>query len=111
MNVRRETEIQAAHEHTRQTYGTDRLGHTRGLRCKQKCTFIATTDSAHTLPVAKNVLNREFTIAAPNNAWVTDITYIATDEGWLSRCGFKYLAGVKDVFNGEFWWAMPWPSP
>lgn len=111
MNVRRETEIQAAHEHTRQTYGTDRLGHKRGLRCKQKCTFIATTDSAHTLPVAKNVLNREFTVAAPNNAWVTDITYIATDEGWLSRCGFKYLAGVKDVFNGEFWWAMPWPSP
>jgi len=68
MNVRRETEIQAAHEHTRQTYGTDRLGHTRGLRCKQKCTFIARTDSAHTLPVAKNVLNREFTVAVPNNA-------------------------------------------
>ena len=34
-------------------------------------------------------------MAAPNRAWVTDITYIATDDGWL------YLAGVKDLFNGE----------
>lgn len=38
---------------------------------------------------------RPFSVAAPNKAWVTDITYIATDEGWL------YLAGIKDLFNGE----------
>ena len=47
------------------------------------------------LPVAPNVLDRQFAVAAPNSAWLTDITSIATDEGWLC------LAGVKDVFSGE----------
>ena len=113
-NARLETEIKAAHERSRQTYGPERMqaeladngiqvGIHRikrirrqlGLRCKQKRKFIATTDSAHTLPVAANVLNREFAATGPNKVWVTDITYIATDEGWL------YLAGVKDVFSGE----------
>ena len=113
-NARLETEIKAAHERSRQTYGPERMqaeladngiqvGVHRikrirrqlGLRCKQKRKFIATTDSAHTLPVAANVLNREFAATAPNKVWVTDITYIATDEGWL------YLAGVKDVFSGS----------
>ena len=41
------------------------------------------------------MLNREFAVAAPNTVWLTDITYIETAEGWL------YLAGVKDIFNGE----------
>jgi len=45
--------------------------------------------------VAPNLLDRQFAATAPNKAWVTDITYIATDEGWL------YLAGIKDLFNGE----------
>ena len=54
-----------------------------------------TTDSRHTLPVALNILNREFTVRAPGKVWVSDITYIPMDEGWL------YLAGVKDLFNGE----------
>jgi putative transposase len=45
--------------------------------------------------VVANVLNRQFKATAPNKVWVTDITYIATDEGWL------YLAGVKDIFSGE----------
>jgi putative transposase len=69
-----------------------------GLRCKQKRKFKATTDSKHSLPVAPNLLDRQFAVAVPNRAWVTDITYItyiATDEGWL------YLAGIKDLFNGE----------
>ena len=66
-----------------------------GLRCKQKRKFKATTDSRHTLPLAPNRLNRQFTAEAPNQAWVTDITYIATDEGWLC------LAGGKDLFSGE----------
>jgi len=66
-----------------------------GLRCRQKKKFRATTNSKHNLPVAPNLLDRQFSVAAPNKAWVTDITYIATDEGWL------YLAGVKDLFNGE----------
>jgi len=113
-NDRLEIEIKVAHERTRQTYGPERLqadladngiqvGVHRikrirkklGLRCKQKRKFKATTDSNHALPVAPNLLDRQFDVAAPNKAWVTDITYIATDEGWL------YLAGIKDLFNGE----------
>ena len=113
-NARLEVEIKAAHQRTRETYGPERLqafladngiqvGIHRikrmrkklGLRCKQKRKFKATTDSNHALPVAPNLLDRQFAVAAPNKAWVTDITYIATDEGWL------YLAGIKDLFNGE----------
>ncbi len=66
-----------------------------GLRCKQKRKFKVTTDSRHNLPVAPNLLERNFTVTAPNRVWVSDITYIATGEGWL------YLAGLKDLFNGE----------
>lgn len=113
-DARLELEIKVAHERTRQTYGPERLqadladngirvGIHRikrirqklGLRCKQKRKFKATTDSNHALPVAPNLLDRQFAVSAPNKAWVTDITYIATDEGWL------YLAGIKDLFNGE----------
>ena len=54
---------------------------------------VITTDSNHTLSVADNILNREFVADRPNHKWVTDITYIATDEGWL------YLATVLDLFN------------
>ena len=54
-----------------------------------------TTNSKHNLPVAPNLLEWNFTMAAPNRAWVSDITYIQTDEGWL------YLAGLKNLFNGE----------
>jgi putative transposase len=113
-NARLEIEIKAAHERTRQTYGPERLqadladnGIQVGihrlkrlrkkmdLRCKQKRKFKATTNSKHSLPVAPNLLDRQFAVAVPNKVWVTDITYIATDEGWL------YLAGIKDLFNGE----------
>ncbi len=113
-NLRLETEIKAAHQRTRETYGPERLQsdltdhgiqasvyrikriRTRlGLRCKQKRKFKATTNSKHALPLAPNLLDRQFTVAAPNRTWVTDITYISTDEGWL------YLAGIKDLFNGE----------
>jgi putative transposase len=65
------------------------------LRCKQNRKFKVTTDSKHSLPIAPHLLDRQFAVTAPNKAWVTDITYISTDEGWL------YLAGVKDLFNGE----------
>ena len=65
------------------------------MRCKQRRKFKATTDSRHNLAMAPNLLNRNFTVSAPNRVWVTDITYIPTDEGWL------YLAGLKDLFNGE----------
>jgi putative transposase len=113
-NARLEIEIAAAHERTRQTYGRERLqadlldhgvsvGLHRirrirtklGLRCKQKRKFRNTTDSKHDLPVAPNLLERNFDMSMPNQAWVSDITYVWTDEGWL------YLAGIKDLFNGE----------
>ena len=66
-----------------------------GIRCKQKRKFKATTDSGHRLPVAENLLGRQFKVREPNTVWVTDITYVPTDEGWL------YLAGHKDLFTGE----------
>jgi transposase InsO family protein len=106
--------IKAAHVQTRETYGPLRLqpelvaqgfetGRDRivrlrqelGLRCKQKRKFKATTNSRHGFPVAENLLNQTFSPVKPNEAWVTDITYVMTDEGWL------YLAGVKDVFTCE----------
>lgn len=106
--------IKAVHVQTRETYGPlrvqpelaaqgfkagrDRITRLRkqlGLRCKQKRKFKATTNSNHALPVVANVLNQSFAPTRPNEAWVTDITYIDTGEGWL------YLAGVKDVFTCE----------
>ena len=78
--------------------GRDRVRRLRqelNLRCKQRRKFIATTNSRHDLPVAENLLEQRFEPTRPNEAWVTDITYIPTGEGWL------YLAGVKDVFTCE----------
>ena len=112
--MRLEAEIKAAHKRTRQTYGPERLQHDLaehgiqvgicrikrirkklGLRCKQKRKFKATTDSRHKLPVAENLLSQQFRVYEPNTVWVSDITYVPTDEGWL------YLAGHKDLFTGE----------
>ena len=112
--LRLELEIRAADRRTRQTYGPERLqcdlaehgvqiGICRikrlrkklGIRCKQKRKFKATTDSRHKLPVAENLLNQQFKVKQPNSVWVSDITYVPTDEGWL------YLAGHKDLFTGE----------
>jgi transposase InsO family protein len=106
--------IRAAHRRSRETYGVrrlqpelategfvagrDRIGRLRrdmSLRCRQKRKFTATTNSKHGLPVAENLLDQKFAPSAPNQVWVTDITYVATGEGWL------YLAGVKDVFTCE----------
>ena len=55
--------------------------------------FVATTDSQHDLPVAENLLNRQFDVATANQAWVSDITYIPTRQGWL------YLAAVMDLYS------------
>lgn len=52
---------------------------------------VQTTDSAHDYSVAKNLLNRKFTAEKPGQKWVSDITYIPTDEGWL------YLTTVLDL--------------
>ena len=78
--------------------GRDRLARLRrelGIACKQKRKVKATTHSNHDLPVADNLLGQCFEATAPNAVWHTDITSIATGEGWL------YLAGVKDQFTGE----------
>jgi transposase InsO family protein len=64
-----------------------------GIECKQRRRYRNTTDSRHTLPVAENVLNHEFTVATPNSAWVTDITYLWTLEGWV------YVGAVLDLFS------------
>jgi transposase InsO family protein len=66
-----------------------------GLRSKTVRKFKVTTQSKHTLPVADNLLKRYFTASAPNRAWVSDITYIWTREGWL------YLCVVLDLFNRQ----------
>jgi putative transposase len=72
-----------------------------GIVVKQKRKFKATTDSKHKLPVAPNLLNREFKVKATNKVWVSDITYIWTAQGWL------YLAIVLDLFSRQIvGWAM-----
>jgi putative transposase len=73
-----------------------------GIRARAKRRFrVVTTDSRHSLPVAPNLLGRNFTAAAPNQAWTGDITYVATDEGWL------FLAVVIDLFSRKVvGWSM-----
>ena len=63
--------------------------------------FVVTTDSNHALPIAENLLDREFSVPTPNARWSADITYIWTAEGWL------YLAVVLDLFSRRVvGWAM-----
>ena len=63
--------------------------------------YKATTNSNHNLPVAENILNRDFHADKLNQKWVSDITYIYTDEGWL------YLVRVLDLCGRELvGWAM-----
>lgn len=73
----------------------ERLMRENGIRARHKRRYKVTTDSKHGLPVAENLLARNFTPAAPNQTWTSDITYLWTDEGWL------YLAIVLDLFNRE----------
>jgi transposase InsO family protein len=62
---------------------------------------VRTTDSRHELPIAPNLVARDFTAKAPNRVWLADITYIPTAEGWL------YLAAVMDLFSRKIvGWAM-----
>ena len=64
-----------------------------GLRSIVRRKFKATTDSEHSHPVADNLLKRNFTTSAPDKVWVSDITYIATERGWL------YLTVIIDLFS------------
>jgi putative transposase len=72
-----------------------------GLCAKAARKFKVTTDSNHDLATAPNLLQRDFTASSPNQAWVSDITYIWTEEGWL------YLAVVMDLYSRAIvGWAM-----
>ena len=113
--------IAAVYENKRATYGSPRIYrelHEQGekvcentiasimrekeIRVEVKRRFVpCTTDANHDLPVAKNILNREFKAEQPNQKWVSDITYVQTGEGWL------YLAAVLDIFSRKvIGWSM-----
>jgi putative transposase len=79
-----------------------RLMQSHGIRARGKRRFrIATTDSRHGLPIAPNLLDRNFTPSAPNQMWAGDVTYIPTEEGWL------FLAVVMDLFSRRIvGWSM-----
>jgi transposase InsO family protein len=74
-------------------YKARRLMRKAQVSCKQRRRFKVTTQSKHGLPVAANYLNRQFKVTVPSQAWVADITFIWTKEGWL------YLAAVLDLFS------------
>jgi transposase InsO family protein len=105
-------EIREVHTKSRRTYGSPRIhrelrdrqrrvGRKRvarvmraeGIVGRRRRRFCRTTDSGHGLPVAENILDRKFEASRPDQAWVTDITYIPTLEGWL------YLAVILDLFS------------
>jgi transposase InsO family protein len=105
-------EVAAAHKASRGIYGSprvhrelkakglkvgkkrvERLMNEKGLRGRSKKRFVRTTDSKHDDPVAPNVLERRFETTTPNEAWVGDVTYIATAQGWL------FLAVLLDLFS------------
>jgi putative transposase len=106
-------EIRAVHAEVEQRYGSVRihaeltkgkgieccvntvakLMHDNDIRAKTARKFCNTTDSNHSLPVADNILDRQFNPQGPNERWVADITYIPTREGWL------YLAVVEDLYS------------
>ena len=72
-----------------------------GIKANGKRKFVVTTDSEHHLPIAPNLLARNFTAQRPNQVWTTDITYIATDEGWL------YLVVMLDLYSRQVvGWSM-----
>jgi transposase InsO family protein len=72
-----------------------------GIKAKRSKKFKSTTDSNHKLPIAPNLLDREFTSRKPNLVWVTDITYLPTEEGWM------YLATFIDLFSRKIvGWSM-----
>ena len=78
-----------------------RLMKRHGIKARGKRKFVVTTDSKHNLPIAPNLLNRNFQPEQPNTVWTGDITYIQTDEGWL------YLAVVLDLYSRQVvGWSM-----
>ena len=120
-----EVELKAAFASSRKAYGSRRLSHAmqakgitmgrystrtlmkrHGLQALAKRKFRHTTDSRHQLPVAENVLQRQFQPEGINQAWVSDITYIRTSSGWL------YLAAVLDLYSRKVvGWSMASEMP
>lgn len=111
--------IKKIHEMSRRAYGSPqitnnlppeqkasrgrvaRLMKANGIHSKVTKKYKATTNSNHNLPVAENIINQDFTTSKPNQKWLSDITYIQTEEGWL------YLAGVLDLHGRRLvGWAM-----
>ena len=112
--------IRVVHQESRETYGSPRIwdalvkqGHHIGehrvarlmrqgdIRAKTVKKWRTTTQSQHRFPVATNILDRVFTVAAPNRVWVGDITYVWTLAGWL------YLAVLLDLYSRRVvGWAM-----
>lgn len=112
--------VKQVHKSTNGTYGARRMakeieksgtpcGRTKAatvmalskVSAKQKKKFKVTTDSKHNLPIAPNLLDRQFTVDEPDRVYVGDITYIWTQEGWL------YLAVVLDLFSRQVvGWSM-----
>jgi transposase InsO family protein len=105
-------EIKAAHKAGRGAYGSprvhrelrargrrvgkkrvERLMRLHGIAARRKRRFRKTTDSNHQDPIAPNILDRNFAVPMPNAAWVTDVTYVWTLEGWL------YLAVILDLYS------------
>lgn len=115
-----EREIARVHEASRRTYGSPRvcaelrrqgrpvgrhrvarLMRKQGLAGRMKRRFRRTTNSDHEHPIASNLLARKFDASVPGKAWVADITYLWTAEGWL------YLAVVIDLYSRRVvGWAM-----
>ena len=119
-NRRMMTEIRAVYHRSRRTYGSPRvhaelveqgrqvgrhrvarLMRQEGLAGRRRRRFRKTTQSNHAHPLADNLLKRRFDVTRPNQAWVGDITYIWTLEGWL------YLAVILDLYSRRVvGWAM-----
>lgn len=110
LDARLAATVAAVHHRSRRTYGSprvhrelkargvhvgkkrvERLMRENGLQGRSKRRYKRTTDSRHGGPIAPNLLARQFDVSELNRAWVTDVTAIATDEGWL------YLAPMLDL--------------
>ena len=111
-NTRLRTAIMRIYQGSRRTYGSPRIhaelvkegfkcSKTRverlmkelGISAKTKRKFKVTTDSRHNHPISPNLVNRDFSPSGPDRLWLSDITYIPTEEGWL------YLATVMDAYS------------
>ena len=78
-----------------------RIMREKGLVARRRKRFCRTTDSNHPFPIAENLLERNFETSAPNQVWVTDLTYIWTRQGWL------YLSAILDLYSrAVVGWAM-----